>query len=61
MLEVKIISQVSKMARFRYDDHGNHMTEVSGKQDNWKRGGQETEKPRFWKNFLHGYKTHHEL
>lgn len=49
------------MARFKYDDHGNHMTKVSGKQDNWNRGGQETERPRFQNNFLYGYKTHHEL
>lgn len=49
------------MASFKYDDHGNHMTEVSGKQDNWNRGGQETERPRFQNNFLYGYKTHHEL
>ena len=57
----KIISWVLKMARLRYDDDGSHMTEVSGEQDNWKRGDQETERPRFWKTFLHVYKTHHEL
>lgn len=58
MLGVNIASQVLKMARFRYDDHGSHITEVSEEQDNWERGGQETERPRFGSNFLHGYKNH---
>lgn len=33
------------------------MAEVGG-QDTLKRGGQETERPRNWINFLQGYKNH---